>query len=265
MERHVCLGAGRSGRGHRQPGVGGTGPWPSASSSGTGSGTPTVVGGGVGSAKAGRDTWPAPATTPGWSTASPGWASSPVRRAGPGGRWARPKTSSRCSSTWRAAASSPPVHDAERLIVRTKELSDGATPSANAVAAQALARLGALTGDEAYTGSRPRRGRHVRLPAGRAPGRLRPDRAHRRRPGRRASSRSWSPAIGPTSSRWPGGGGCRMPSWPGASRPSSPLWRDREPGRAYVCRHYACHLPTDDPTTLATQLDEASGRPPGPR
>ena len=42
-------------------------------------------------------------------------------------------------------------HDAERLIVRTKDVLDGATPSANAVAALSLARLGALTGVVRYT------------------------------------------------------------------------------------------------------------------
>ena len=63
--------------------------------------------------------------------------------------------------------------DAERLIVRTKDVFDGATPSANAVAAYALARLGALTGEGRYTDqarraidligallTRHRRGRH---------------------------------------------------------------------------------------------------------
>ena len=42
-------------------------------------------------------------------------------------------------------------HDAEPLIVRTKDVFDGATSSANAVAAGSLARLGALTGDDRYT------------------------------------------------------------------------------------------------------------------
>ena len=42
-------------------------------------------------------------------------------------------------------------HDGEALIVRTKDVFDGATPSANAVAALALARLGALTGTVRYT------------------------------------------------------------------------------------------------------------------
>ncbi len=43
------------------------------------------------------------------------------------------------------------ARDAEQLIVRTKDVLDGATPSANAVAALALARLGALTGAPGYT------------------------------------------------------------------------------------------------------------------
>jgi uncharacterized protein len=44
---------------------------------------------------------------------------------------------------------------------------------------------------------------------------------------------------------------------------ASPLWQDREDGRAYVCRHYACRLPADDPTALAAQLDEALAAPAG--
>jgi hypothetical protein len=40
--------------------------------------------------------------------------------------------------------------DAEKLLVRSKDTYDGATPSANSVAAVALVRLAALTGDERY-------------------------------------------------------------------------------------------------------------------
>src|SRR5439155_11193581 len=41
-------------------------------------------------------------------------------------------------------------HDAEALIVRSKDVFDGATPSANSVAAVALHRLAALVGESAY-------------------------------------------------------------------------------------------------------------------
>src|SRR4029077_17927831 len=39
---------------------------------------------------------------------------------------------------------------AEALLVRNKDVFDGATPSANSVAAVALLRLGALTGHQPY-------------------------------------------------------------------------------------------------------------------
>jgi len=42
-------------------------------------------------------------------------------------------------------------HDAEALVVRPKDVFDDATPSANALAANGLLRLAALTGDERYT------------------------------------------------------------------------------------------------------------------
>ncbi|MFM7492661.1 MAG: hypothetical protein ACKO2A_01995, partial [Acidimicrobiaceae bacterium] len=41
--------------------------------------------------------------------------------------------------------------DAEQLVVRQKDLLDNATPSANSVAANALLRLGALTGKEKFS------------------------------------------------------------------------------------------------------------------
>ena len=40
--------------------------------------------------------------------------------------------------------------DAERLVARSKDVLDNATPSANGLAAVALVRLAALTGDDRY-------------------------------------------------------------------------------------------------------------------
>ncbi len=154
-------------------------------------------------------------------------------------------------------------HDAEPLIVRTKDVFDGATPSANAVAAHALARLGAITGDATYTdrargvvdmfgsllAEHPVAFAQTTLTADALADGLaeivvtgdRPDLVD-------VVRRRWLPTA--------------VLAW--GEPTASPLWRDREPGRAYVCRNYSCRQPTDDPTTLASQLDEAPGTPSGP-
>jgi hypothetical protein len=144
-------------------------------------------------------------------------------------------------------------HDAEALIVRTKDILDGATPSANAVAAVALARLGALTGIDRYTDAATE---IVELL-----GELLV-----RHPVAFAHSLSTTELLGPGAvevvvtgdrpdlvevvrSRW-------LPdavlSW--GEPTASPLWKDREDGLAYVCRHHTCRLPTSDPHTLADEL-----------
>ena len=74
--------------------------------------------------------------------------------AGPSGPSTPPTACSTCSRD-EGGGFFTTGHDAEALIVRTKEVFDGATPSANAVAALALARLGALTGADALHRRRP--------------------------------------------------------------------------------------------------------------
>jgi len=150
--------------------------------------------------------------------------------------------------------------DAEALIVRTKEVFDGATPSANAVAALALARLGALTGVERYTRAargvidmlggllteHPTAFAHTALTADLLVGGLtevvitgdRPD------------------LLEVVRSRWLPGA---VLAW--GEPTSSPLWQDRDGSRAYVCRHYACQRPAEDAATLASQLVGAPTSP----
>ena len=90
--------------------------------------------------------------------------------------------------------------DAEGLVVRPASTSDDATPNPNAIAAQNLVRLAALTGDDdmARAGRpavRRRAGRRSRQPvaARRAAQRARPAAARRRDRRDRAGARSASP------------------------------------------------------------------------
>ena len=147
--------------------------------------------------------------------------------------------------------------DAERLIVRTKDVFDGATPSANAVAALALARLGALTGETGYTAHarrvvdllgelllrHPTAFAHTVLTADLV-GRgctevvVTGDRTDLLAEFRRA----WRPDA--------------VLAW--GEPTGSPLWTGRAPDLAYVCRDFACRVPAADAGTLAGQLAEAT-------
>ena len=147
--------------------------------------------------------------------------------------------------------------DAEQLIVRTKDVFDGATPSANAVAALALARLGALTGVGAYT-THARRvvdllgDLLVRHPTAFAHTVLTADLL----------------ARGCTEVVVTGDRADLVAEYRSAWRPDavlawgeptdSPLWAGRAPDLAYVCREYACRVPADDVATLAGQLAGAT-------
>jgi hypothetical protein len=149
-------------------------------------------------------------------------------------------------------------HDAEALLVRTKDLFDGATPSANGVAALALVRLGAITGSDRYRRAAAeivdllgellvrhptafaytveaadllRRGLTEVVITG-----DRPDLVA-------VARRQWIPDA--------------VLAW-GEPTPS-PLWEGRDGDRAYVCRNYACRVPAAEPEVLAMQLAGSGG------
>jgi hypothetical protein len=147
--------------------------------------------------------------------------------------------------------------DAEPLIVRPKDLLDGAVPSANAVAVTALLRLASLTGDESLREEATRIigavssvlvANPVAFADLVAASSLFSDTIEIVIAGDRPD------LLGVVRSRW-------LPdavlAW---GEPTvSPLWEGREDAAAYVCRHYACLMPARDTATLQAQLMEPGG------
>jgi uncharacterized protein YyaL (SSP411 family) len=142
--------------------------------------------------------------------------------------------------------------DAEALIVRPKEFVDGAVPAPNSVAVHALLRADALDGDPTGRRAAERTIALARPLLDRHPGALadlvaalpmltarqevvvtgdRPDLLAEVR-------RHWLPGA--------------VVAW--GEPDESPLFADRPPGAAYVCRGFACDTPATDAATLAAQL-----------
>ncbi|MGH9281182.1 MAG: thioredoxin domain-containing protein, partial [Acidimicrobiales bacterium] len=149
-------------------------------------------------------------------------------------------------------------NDGERLITRSKDVLDNVIPSANGSAAVALTRLGALTGEPRYGEAAEKIIALVGEPLGRVPTAFahllgavdmitapiteiaivgdRPDLV------RAVQSRYLPNAV---------------LAW---GEPfESPLFGNRGPGFAYVCRHYSCQIPTDDVEELGQQLAATTG------
>jgi len=144
--------------------------------------------------------------------------------------------------------------DAETLVVRPTELLDGATPSASAVAAGALLRLGALTGVDEFTDAgeallvtlvavaraHPLAAAHAIATCALAGGGItevvvagdRPDLVG-------AVRRRFEPTA--------------VVAW--GERTGSPLWEGRTDGFAYVCRRYACREPAATPEAVEAHLE----------
>ena len=147
--------------------------------------------------------------------------------------------------------------DADPLITRPKDLSDGAIPSANSAAAVALLRLGALTADQRLTARAEDilrlLGSHaVDQPMGFANVLAGLDMAQRGFteiviPGDTAELvEVVRLRYQPTS----------VIAWGEAY--DSPLWQDRANGHAYVCRNHTCELPATTPAALVRQLEARS-------
>jgi uncharacterized protein YyaL (SSP411 family) len=149
------------------------------------------------------------------------------------------------------------AEDAEMLVVRQKDLHDGATPSANSTAAHGLMRLAALTGERRYLHHADRILQLLGRVAEDAPGgvsnaMLAVELRHRGiievaivgdRPDLvKVAHLLWRPDL--------------VLAW--GEPYDSPLWEDRTPGYAYVCRDSVCEAPVDTPEAL---FEKITGRP----
>ena len=145
------------------------------------------------------------------------------------------------------------AEDAEALVVRQKDLTDGATPSANSTAAIALFRLAALTGEQRYANQADRILHLLAAAVDEAPGHYsnamvatdlrrrgltevvivgdRPDLV-------RLAQSVWRPDT--------------VLAW--GEPYDSPLWNERAEGFGYVCRNYSCELPQDTVQGFAEAL-----------
>ncbi len=149
------------------------------------------------------------------------------------------------------------AHDAEALVVRPKDLVDGAVPSANSVAACALLRLGALADDDRLVAAgadlaavaAPLLDRHPSAVADLVPalglvaGRATEVVVAGDRPDLVAAYRA----------RWRPGS---VLAW--GERAPGPLWEGRRDGLAYVCRDRACRTPAATVEEMEAQLAAAA-------
>ena len=163
--------------------------------------------------------------------------------------------------------------DASPLVVRPREVYDGVTPAAGSVAAVALARLGALAGNDEFAEAAARIVGALGATLSAAPSAFpelllaatllehgpveivvtgeRPDLLHAVRqrflPG---AVLAWRPVA-------------RTAPIPSAQGPGfeSPLFEGRKDGLAYVCRRGACLAPVDNIDDLHRALDDAMCSP----
>ena len=147
--------------------------------------------------------------------------------------------------------------DAEALLVRSKDVYDGATPSANSVAAVALLRLGALTGSERFT----RAG--IEILELMAPLLARQPMAFTNFLAAVDLVTSGVTEVVVSGDRPDLVAAVHARYLPNAvvawGEPySSPLWEGRTDGpadgKAFVCRDYACRAPVSDTDSLMQQL-----------
>ncbi len=153
--------------------------------------------------------------------------------------------------------------DAEPLVVRPRDVHDGAIPSGGSVAALALARLGALTGDQALVERAEATVLAVAEALGRAPLAF----AHLLQAALLLEDGAVEVVAGPGADREVVGAiqSRYLPevvlAW--GQPTASPLWSGRDgegDASVYVCRQGSCRLPARGAAAALRELDSALGR-----
>ncbi len=148
--------------------------------------------------------------------------------------------------------------DAPALVVRQKDLVDSATPAANSLAAVGLVRLAALTGEQRLHHHAERILQLVAPLATQQPA------AFSHLLAAVDLVRVGVTEVAVTGDRPELVAAVHRRYLPDAvvawGEPyESPLWQDRQPGWAYVCRQWACQAPVDSVEALEAQLTSGPG------
>ena len=143
--------------------------------------------------------------------------------------------------------------DAEALIVRQKDLLDNATPSANSMAACALYRLGALTGERRFTNHADQTlkllGRVLVQAPTAAANALAAAEMRRHGLAEVVITGDRPDLVAVAQAEWRPNA---VLAW---GEPfDSPLWHERPDGFAFVCENSVCRLPVSTQEDLAEQL-----------
>ena len=145
------------------------------------------------------------------------------------------------------------AEDAERLVVRQKDVMDNATPSANSTAAVALYRLAALSGEMRYANQADQILQLLATVIPKAPSAFSHAMAaiDLRRSGitEIAIVGDRPDLLEVVRERWRPNA---VLAW--GEPYDSPLWESRTDGFAYVCRDFACQQPVDTAEALRAQL-----------
>jgi uncharacterized protein YyaL (SSP411 family) len=142
-----------------------------------------------------------------------------------------------------------------KLFARAKDAFDGATASANSLAANALLRLGALTTNDKYTQAAERTLNLLAEPAEKQPMGF-TALAHALMLEKTGITEVVIPASSPELENIVNTTYAPRVVFAHGESDNNPLWESRQVGNAYICHNYMCEKPASSIDELRTQLSQ---------